>query len=343
MNGNMELWKGHDVEKVTLSDGEYWMPVCPTRLCAYATDIYPDNYRGDQKVKFGTGRQALHIRMEYDFNYEDADAEDWSEGQRDTDVPAAVYRAGTSVPLWTGCLNVRDIATSAYTVAETELDAGPHFIMVCNVGLADVDYENMVSQASRIPCGLRYDFMVCPDGKDLPHPVIREIRIVQRPFEDWKAFVMEHYIEGRTLDVRFVLDEPFKTEGNYLQMDVFDESLNWRGWSGYASREGCLDIIGYYPIIDGRYQFVLRHNGTPFVSGTFVCNQGNCTVECMEVWRDDHVLAGVMPDRYNRSWNLVTDDTTYGRQLKLLAEVWNWDNLTDSAAWECLKKRLSEV
>lgn len=60
-------------------------------------------------------------------------------------------------------------------------------------------------------------------------------------------------------------------------------------------------------------------------------------------YRGDHELAGVMPDRYNRSWNLVTDDTAYGRQLKLLAEVWNWDNLTDSAAWECLEKRLSEV
>ena len=58
MNGKMELWEGHTVEKVTLSDGEYWMPVCPSGLYVRhrKTDRFGLNEEGT--VSGALGRDA---------------------------------------------------------------------------------------------------------------------------------------------------------------------------------------------------------------------------------------------------------------------------------------------
>ena len=338
MDANIEMWEGNPIKKMVLTDGEYWVPVCSSKIYVNASDIYPSSFWDDQKRKFGTGTQKLNIRMEYSYVFK---TDVWDYEEQSIEVPIGVYRVGTSEPLWTGFILLREVGAAVETIAEMGLCPGPHFILICHVGLDDscMDYENMAELASRIPCGLRYDFMVHPYGSQLEHPKIKEINLEQRSFSDWKAFVMDNYIEGKTMQAQIFFEEPFDLDNNFLSLEVFDASKNWMGWSGFANREGKLDIIGHYPILDGSYLFVIRHNDTPFISGRFVNHNGICTVVGMEDWNDDNLLSDVLP-RYNKARSLVLDNSVYGQQLKLLSEVWCWDDVDDWGQWEKLEKSL---
>lgn len=339
MDANMEWWEGNRIKKIALSDGEYWVPVCSAKNYVFAGDVYPCGYWDDQKQKFGTGLQKLDILLEYSSNFTDDDV--WSDEEQCIEVPIGVYRVGNPEPLWTGFILLREGGASVETIAELDLCIGPHFILMCNVGMDGYcnELENMRELAAQTPVGLRYDFMVHPSGKELVQPKITDIKLEQRPFSEWKHSVMDNYIESRTMTVKLCLEDDFDTDNNFLSLDVFDESKNWRGWSNFANRDGQLDVIGYFPILDGNYLFVIRHNDTPVAWGRFVCLNGVCTVTSLEDWYDDNILTDVLP-RYNKAKNLVFDDSVYGRQLKLLSEVWDWDDVHDATLWEELERAL---
>lgn len=338
MDANMKWWEGNPIKKINFADGEYWVPVCSSKNFVHAIDIFPNSYWDDQKRTFGTGLQKLNIRLEYNYNFTDVD--DWDYEEQSIEVPIGVYRTGNAEPLWTGFILLREGGAAVETIAEMKLCAGPHFILMCNVGMDErsKDFENMRELASLTPFGLRYDFKVYPSGKELVHPKITDVKLEQRPFSEWKSSVMDDYIESRTMTGQLCFEELFDLDNNFLSLDVFDESRNWRGWSNFANRDGQLDIIGYYPILDGNYLFVIRHNDTPVTWGRFVCLNGVCTISELSEWHDDNILADVLP-RYNKARNLVFDNTVYGQQLKLLSEVWYWDDVDDMAQWDDLEKK----
>ena len=340
MDANIVMWEGSPIKKVTLTDGEYWVPVCSSKNYVNAIDIFPNSYWDDQKIKFGTGLQKLNIRLEYSYNFSDVDIWDYEEAS--IKVPIGVYRAGTADPLWTGFFLIREGGAAVGTIAEMDLCAGPHVILMCNVGLdkSSKEFQNMRELASLTPFGLCYDFMVYPSGKELVHPKITDLKLEQRPFSEWKSSVMDDYIESRTMTGQLCFEESIDLDKNFLAIDVFDESKNWRGWSHFVNRDGQLDIIGYYPILDGNYIFVIRHNDTPIVSGRFVSFNGVCTVGELEEWHEDNILADVLP-RYNRARNLVFANSAHGRQLKLLSEVGDWDDVGDMDLWEDLERNLA--
>ena len=70
MDANIVMWEGNPIKKVTLTDGEYWVPVCSSKNYVNAIDIFPNSYWDDQKIKVGTGLQKLNIRLEYSYNFQ---------------------------------------------------------------------------------------------------------------------------------------------------------------------------------------------------------------------------------------------------------------------------------
>ena len=216
-------------------------------------------------------------------------------------------------------------------------------MVIFQVGLdyiSSLDYKNLKELATQLPCGVRYDFMVYPSGNELIHPIVKGIKLEQRTLTDWKNFIKDGYIEGKTMKGILSFDAPLDLENHFLSLDVFDESTNWIAWSGYVSGDGHVDFYGYLPILNGNYSFVIRHNDTAFMWGRFICHHGVCTVEGMEQWRDDHELAGVLK-KFNKVRDLVFKDTTYGRQLKLLYEIWDDECPDGLLEGELLEERLA--
>ena len=202
-------------------------------------------------------------------------------------------------------------------------------------------YEYMKENAIQLPYGVRYDFIVEPDGCSLIHPEIQEIQLAPRPLSEWKKTVKEHCLEGTTMDVQLFFQKPFDVADNYLQLEIFDEALNWIAWSDYASDEGHINVLGFYPILDGEYKFVVLHNRIPFFCGDFVCCDGICTVGQMRKWVDDNVLYDVLASRSHAN-NLNFNDSAYGRRLRLLEDILVWEVDYSCLEGDCLEKMLAE-
>ena len=201
--------------------------------------------------------------------------------------------------------------------------------------------EYMKENAIQLPYGVRYDFIVEPDGCSLIHPEIQEIQLVPRPLSEWKKTVKEHCLEGTTMDVQLFFQKPFDVADNYLQLEIFDEALNWIAWSDYASDEGHINVLGFYPILDGEYTFVVLHNRTPFICGEFVCSDGICTVGQMTKWVDDKVLYDVLASRSHAN-DLNFKASAYGRRLRLLEDILVWEVGHSCLEGDYLDKMLAE-
>ena len=337
MNGSANKWEVTPKELVKLCDGEYWLPVNSSEIFFRVLDIYPNGSWNDCKRVFGTGKQTLSIEIEYDYLEEEKD---------DEEVWMAIYRMGHPKPLWADVIKLDEYDSTLTIEAEMESESGLHFIMINHVEL-DVDdtmegYENMKENAIQLPYGVRYDFIVEPDGCNLIHPEIRKIRLTPRPLSEWKKKVYEHYLVGTTMDVQLLFQKPFDLTGNYLQIEVFDESLNWIAWSDYASDEGHINVLGFYPILDGEYKFVVLHNRTPFFCGDFVCCDGICTVGRMTEWVDGNILDDVLNLRSHAN-DLKFNSTVYGRRLKILEDIVFWRSDESSLEGDYLDKLLTEI
>ena len=282
---------------------------------------------------FGTDKQTLSIVLEYDY---------WEEEEDNEEVWMAIYRVGHSKPLWADVI-IFDECDSCLTVeVEMESEPGLHFIMINHVELDDtMGYEHIKENASQLPYGVRYDFIVEPDGCSLIHPEIREIQFTPRPLSEWKKKVKENYLEGITMDVQLGFQKPFDVANNFLQIEIFDEALNWIAWSDYASDEGYIKVLGFYPILDGKYQFVVLHNQAPIFCGEFVCHDGICTTERMTEWSNNKNLADALALRSHAN-DLKINATTYGRRLQLLNDIQDWRNDNSCLESDYLDKLLAE-
>ena len=328
-------WEVTPKELVKLCDGEYWLPVNSSEIFFRVSDIYPNGSWNDCKRVFGTGKQTLSIEIEYDNLGEEKDYEE---------VWVVIYRIGRSKPLWADVIKLDECYTYLTIKAEMESEPGLHFIMINNVELDDTmeGYENMKENAIQLPYGVRYDFRVEPDGCSLIHPEIRKTGFTPRPLSEWKKKVYEHYLDGTTMDVQLFFQKPFDLTGNYLQIEVFDELSNWIAWSDYASDEGHINVLGFYPILDGEYKFVVLHNRTPFFCGEFVCCDGICTVGRMTEWVDGNILDDVLKSRSHAN-DLKFNSTVYGRRLKILEDIQVWGVGTSSLKGDCLDNLLADI
>ena len=328
-------WEVTPKELVKLCDGEYWLPVNSSEIFFRVSDIYPNESWNDCKRVFGTGKQTLSIEIEYDNLGEEKDYEE---------VWVVIYRIGRSKPLWADVIKLDECYAYLTIKAEMESEPGLHFIMINNVELDDTmeGYENMKENAIQLPYGVRYDFRVEPDGCSLIHPEIRKIGFTPRPLSEWKKKVYEHYLDGTTMDVQLFFQKPFDLTGNYLQIEVFDELSNWIAWSDYASDEGHINVLGFYPILDGEYKFVVLHNRTPFFCGEFVCCDGICTVGRMTEWVDGNILDDVLKSRSHAN-DLKFNSTVYGRRLKILEDIQVWGVGTSSLKGNCLDNLLADI
>ncbi len=333
MNGSANKWADTLKEQIKLCDGEYWLPVNSSEIYLKVSDISPNGWWNDCNRVFGTDKQTLSIVLEYDY---------WEEAEDNEEVWMAIYRVGHSKPLWADVI-ILDECDSCLTVeAEMESEPGLHFIMINHVELDDtMGYEHIKENASQLPYGVRYDFIVEPDGCSLIHPEIREIQFTPRPLSEWKKKVKENYLEGITMDVQLGFQKPFDVANNFLQMEIFDEALNWIAWSDYASDEGYINVLGFYPILDGKYQFVVSHNQTPIFCGEFVCHDGICTAERMAEWSNNKNLAYALALRSHAN-DLKINDTTYGHRLQLLNDIQEWRDDDSCLEGDCLDKLLEE-
>lgn len=333
MNGSANKWDLTPKELVKLYDGEYWLPVNSSEIYSKVSDIYPNGWWNDCNRVFGTDKQTLSIELEYDY---------WEEEEDNDEVWMAIYRVGHSKPLWADVI-ILDECDSCLTVeAEMESEPGLHFIMINHVELDDtMGYEHIKENASQLPYGVRYEFIVEPDGCSLIHPEIREIQFTPRPLSEWKKKVKKSYLDGITMDVQLGFQKPFDVANNFLQMEIFDEALNWIAWSDYASDEGYINVLGFYPILDGKYQFVVLHNQTPIFCGEFVCHAGICTAERMAEWSNNKNLANALALRSHAN-DLKINDTTYGRRLKLLNDIQGWIDDDSCLEGDYLDKLLEE-
>ena len=334
MNGSTNKWEVTSKELVTLCDGEYWLPVNSSEIYFKVSDIYPNGSWNDCKRVFGTGKQNLSIEIEYDYLEEEKDYEE---------VWMAIYRVGHPKPLWADVIELDECGAYLTIKAEMESEPGLHFIMINHVELDETmgGYEYMKENAIQLPYGVRYDFIVEPDGCSLIHPEIQEIQLAPRPLSEWKKTVKEHCLEGTTMDVQLFFQKPFDVADNYLQLEIFDEALNWIAWSDYASGEGCINVLGFYPILDGEYRFVVLHNRTPFFCGEFVCSDGICTVGQMTKWVDDNVLSDVLASRSHAN-DLNFKASAYGRRLRLLEDILVWEVDHSCLEGDYLDKMLAE-
>ena len=315
MNGSDNKWDVTPKELVKLRDGEYWLPVNFSKLFLKVSDISPNGWWNDCNRVFGTDKQTLSIVLEYDY---------WEEEEDNEEVWMAIYRVGHSKPLWADVIMFDECDSCLTVEVEMESEPGLHFIMINHVELDDtMGYEHIKENASQLPYGVRYDFIVEPDGCCLIHPEIREIQFTPRPLSEWKKKVKKNYLEGITMDVQLGFQKPFDVANNFLQMEIFDEALNWIAWSDYASDEGYINVLGFYPILDGKYQFVVLHNQTPIFCGEFVCHAGICTAERMAEWSNNKNLANALALRSHAN-DLKINDTTYGRRLQLLNDIQDW-------------------
>jgi hypothetical protein len=333
MNGSANKWDLTPKELVKLYDGEYWLPVNSSEIYSKVSDISPNGWWNDCNRVFGTDKQTLSIELEYDY---------WEEEEDNEEVWMAIYRVGHSKPLWADVI-ILDECDSCLTVeAEMESEPGLHFIMINHVELDDtMGYEHIKENASQLPYGVRYEFIVEPDGCSLIHPEIREIQFTPRPLSEWKKKLKKSYLEGITMDVQLGFQKPFDVANNFLQMEIFDEALNWIAWSDYASDEGYINVLGFYPILDGKYQFVVLHNQTPIFCGEFVCHAGICTAERMAEWSNNKNLANALALRSHAN-DLKINDTTYGRRLKLLNDIQGWIDDDSCLEGDYLDKLLEE-
>ena len=327
-------WEVTLKELVKLCDGEYWLPVNSSDIYLKVSDISPNGSWNDCKRVFGTGKQTLNIEIEYDYIEKEKNNEE---------VWMAIYRVGHPEPLWADVIKLDECNAYLTIEAEMESEPGLHFIMINHVELDGTmgGYENMKENAIQLPYGVRYDFIVEPDGCSLTHPEIQEIQFTPRPLFEWKKKIKENYIESTTLDVQLILKKPFDLASNYLQIEIFDESLNWIAWSNYASEEGYMSVLGFYPILDGEYQFVVLHNRIPIFSSEFVCRDGFCTVKRMVKWSNDNILADILASRSHAN-KLSFNPTKYGRSLQLLEEIQVWGDDDSCLEGDYLDKLLAE-
>ena len=217
MNGSDNKWEVTPKELVKLCDGEYWLPVNSSDIFFRVSDIYPNGSWNDCKRVFGTGKQTLSIEIEYDYLEEEKDYEE---------VWMVIYRIGHPKPLWADVIKLDECGAYLTINAEMESEPGLHFIMINHVELENTtdEYEHMKENATQLSYGVRYDFIVEPDGCSLIHPEIIKIRFTPRPLSEWKNKVYEHYLEGITMNVQLFFQKPFDLTDNYLQIEVFDES-----------------------------------------------------------------------------------------------------------------------
>ena len=333
MNGNVNKWKVTPKELIKLCDGEYWLPVNSSEIYFKVSDIYPNGSWNDCNRVFGTDKQTLSLEIEYDHLEEEKDYEE---------VWVAIYRVGHPEALWADVMSLDEC--EAYLTVEVEMESEPglHFIVINHVELDDtMGYEHIKENASQLPYGMRYDFIVEPDGCSLIHPEIREIQFTPRSLSEWKKRVKEHFLDGTTMDVQLGFQKPFDATNNYLQMEIFDEALNRIAWSDYASDEGYINTLGFYPILDGEYQFVVLHNRTPFFCGEFVCRNGICTVVRMTKWSNESVFSDVLASRSHAN-DLKFCPTTYGRRLQLLEDILLWRDDESLLEGDRLDKLLAE-
>lgn len=335
MNGSANKWEVTPKELVKLCDGEYWLPVNSSDIFFRVSDIYPNGSWNDCKRVFGTGKQTLSIEIEYDYLEEEKDYEE---------VWMVIYRIGHPKPLWADVIKLDECGAYLTINAEMESEPGLHFIMINHVELENTtdEYEHMKENATQLSYGVRYYFIVEPDGCSLIHPEIRKIRFTPRPLSEWKKKVYEHYLDGTTMDVQLFFQKSFDLTGNYLQIEVFDESLNWIAWSDYASDEGHINVLGFYPILDGEYKFVVLHNRTPFFCGDFVCCDGICTVGRMTEWVDGNILGDVLKS-HSHANDLNFNSTVYGRRLKILEDIQVWGDDNFCLEGDYLDKLLAEI
>lgn len=335
MNGSANKWEDTPKELIKLCDGEYWLPVNSSEIYFKVSDIYPNGSWNDCKRVFGTGKQTLNIEIEYDYLEEEKNNEE---------VWMAIYRVGYPKPLWADVIKLDEYDAYLTVKAEMKSELGLHFIIINHVELlydTVEKYEHMKENASQLSCGVRYDFMVEPDGNGLIHPEIQEIQFTPRPLSEWKKKLKENYIESTTLDVQLILKKPFDLASNYLQIEIFDESLNWIAWSNYASDEGYMSVLGFYPILDGEYQFVVLHNWIPIFCSEFVYRDGSCTVKRMAKWSNDNILADVLASRSHAN-KLRFNPTRYGRSLQLLEDIQVWGDDDSCLEGDYLDKLLAE-
>ena len=334
MDGSVNKWEVTPKELVKLCDGEYWLPVNSSRIFFKVSDICPNGSWNDCKRVFGTGKQTLSIEIEYDYKEEEKDNEE---------VWMAIYRVGQPKPLWANVIRLDECDAYLTVKAEMESEPGLHFIMMNHVELDDKmeGYEHIKENAIQLPYGVRYDFIVEPDGCSLIHPEIREIEFTPRPLSEWKKKVKEHYLDGTTMGVQLVFQRPFDLANNYLQLEIFDEALNWIAWSDYASEEGYINVLGFYPILDGEYQFVVFHNRTPVFCGKFACCDGICKLVQMTKWSNGNILEDILDSRSHAN-DLKFRPTTYGRRLKLLEDIQTWSDDESCLEGDCLDKLLAE-
>ena len=335
MNGSDNKWEVTPKELVKLCDGEYWLPVNSSEIFFRVSEIYPNGLWNDCERIFGTSKQTLSIEIEYDFLEEEKD---------DEEVWMAIYRRGHPKPLWADVIKLDECGAYLTIKAEMESEPGLHFIMINHVKLDDTidGYEHIKKNVIQLPYGVRYDFIVELDGCNQIHPEIREIQFTPRPLSEWKKKVYEHCLDGTTMDVQLFFQKPFDLTGNYLQIEVFDESLNWIAWSDYASDEGHINVLGFYPILDGEYKFVLLHNRTPFFCGDFVCCDGFCTVGRMAEWGDGNILDDVLVSRSHAN-DLKFNSTAYSRRLKILEDIQVWGVDNSCLEGDYLEKLLANI
>lgn len=316
-----------------LCDGDYWLPVCSSEIYINVSDIYPNGFWNNQKRVFGTGKQSLNICFEYDFSEEEKDRQE---------VWIAVFRVGQPIPLWGDVIKLDEYKLFVDIHAEMVLDTGLHFIVISHARLDNKieQYENMIENAIQLPYGIRYDFIVESDGSSLIHPEIRKIQFTPRPLSEWKKMVKEHYIEGITLNAQLDFQKPYDLTNNYLQIEIFDESLNWIAWSDYASDEGHINVFGFYPILDGEYKFVVLHNQTPIFYGEFICSDGICILKQMKEWVNDKILNDVLKSRSHAN-DLKFNSTSYGRCLQLLEDIMVWRDDESCLEGDYLEKLLA--
>ena len=320
---------------VKLRDGEYWLPVNFSKLFFKVSDISPNGWWNDCNRVFGTDKQTLSIVLEYDY---------WEEEEDNEEVWMAIYRVGHSKPLWADVIMFDECDSCLTVEVEMESEPGLHFIMINHVELDDtMGYEHIKENASQLPYGVRYDFIVEPDGCCLIHPEIREIQFTPRPLSEWKKKVKESYLEGITMDVQLGFKKPFYVANNFLQMEIFDEALNWIAWSNYVSDEGYINVLGFYPILNGEYQFVLLHNHTPIFCGEFVCRDGICKVKRMFEWNNykKKNLADALALRSHAN-DLKINANSYGRSLRLLNDIQYWRDDDSCLEGDYLDKLLAE-
>ena len=105
--------------------------------------------------------------------------------------------------------------------------------------------------------------------------------------------------------------------------------------------EGYMSVLGFYPILDGEYQFVVLHNRIPIFSSEFVCRDGFCTVKRMAKWSNDNILADILASRSHAN-KLSFNPTKYGRSLQLLEEIQVWGDDDSCLEGNYLDKLLEE-